>query len=135
VTAVLVDKIKERPHWAPAHLTQVSDNFIQENFFDSTSKYLQKMPTLSPPVWLQDATPSNPMKYALPREEEIGQVVKGADSTSHSFAITREELVEKFEQRRRGKAGVKEKVHEVVKRRCRVESDSDGKGWLVWKTQ
>lgn len=136
MTHVLIDKSKdkaERPAWSPSTIAEVPDDKIVFNFFSADSPYLRSAPTLERPAWLEKAEPSNPMRFALPREEEIGNVVKGSDGSSSAFAVTLDQLLSRFESRRRGKEGVEEKIREVVKRRCRVEPDSSGE-WLVWKS-
>jgi 3-hydroxyisobutyryl-CoA hydrolase len=102
-------------------------------FFSPSSPFLAAKPELAIPDYLNGVAPMDPMRYALPREAEIGTLVRGAHSTSSSFAITLPELVHKLETARGGKQGVREKVQEVVARRCRKEPDSAGQEWLVWK--
>ena len=73
------------------------------------------------------------MKHALPKEEDIGVVVRGAQSTGSTTGITLDELVSKFEQLHQGKLGVREKVVEVAQRRCdTVTNASSGLAWLKW---
>ena len=134
VKAVLVDRIKERPNWSPAGLNDVSAQTVA-NFFEPNSPYLTLAPELTIPPELTSGTRLNPiMKYALPSEEEIGSVVTGSHATGGGVGIRVEELLKKFGELRPGKLGVKEKIYEVVQRRCSVTDNADGNQvWLKWK--
>lgn len=136
VTHVLIDKVKHipRPAWSPDTLVEVPDDEVVFNFFNRDSKFLKATPKLEKPKWFKATSDSmDPMRYALPREEDIGKVVRGADGASAALAVTTDHLQNRFSSRTRGKEGVKEKIAEVVKRRCRVEPDSSGE-WLVWRS-
>ena len=135
VTAVLVDKIKERPAWSPARLEDVQDSEILDTFFSKFSPENKTAPELQPPSYLSGTkTSGSPMKYALPTEEEIRAMVDGSHSDSGATVITLDELLDKFHRMRGGKAGVRKKILEVVRRKCEEEPDkhSDQK-WLKWK--
>ncbi|KAF9469221.1 3-hydroxyisobutyryl-coenzyme A hydrolase [Collybia nuda] len=132
VTAVLVDKIKERPQWSPDALNEVSDEIVSR-FFSPSSPYLSSVPTLTIPKHLSSGT-SKPMKYALPTEDEIGTMVRGSHISGGGTGIRLDELVSKFNNLRPGKMGVKEKVLEVAHRKCEVVDNKDGNFvWLKWK--
>lgn len=74
------------------------------------------------------------MLYTLPTEEEIRQLVTGSHPSSGSTSLTKDELTEKLVKLRRGKLGVREKVSEVVSRRCIEELDTaSGTKYLRWK--
>jgi 3-hydroxyisobutyryl-CoA hydrolase len=128
VKAVIVDRIKERPNWSPATLKDVSAQVVA-NFFEPKSPYLTLAPELTIPAELTSGTKLKSMKYALPSEEEIGSVV-----TAAPFGVIRfEELLKRFAEKRPGKLGVKEKIYEVVQRRCNVTDNADGnRVWLKW---
>lgn len=131
--AVIVDRIKERPNWSPASLEDVSAQVVA-NFFEPKSPYLTLAPDLTIPVELTSGTKLNPMKYALPSEEEIGSVVTGSHVSGGGVGIQFEELLKRFAELRPGKLGVKEKIYEVVQRRCEVTDNADGnRVWLKWK--
>ncbi|EMD38215.1 hypothetical protein CERSUDRAFT_113364 [Gelatoporia subvermispora B] len=134
VTAVLVEKSKARPAWSPASLEEVQDSFILEQFFNKYSPQNGNVPAITPPEFLADSKPLNPMRFALPTEEEIGQMVSGSHPQSGSTEITLEELLAKFHSLKRGKLVVNEKIVEVVRRRCTTEEDKHlNKTWLKWK--
>lgn len=124
-----MDRIKERPDWSPASLTDVSMQIV-DRFFEPDSPYLTLAPELAIPAELTSGTKLTPMKYALPSEEEIRSEVIDTRSPS---GIQLEELLKTFARRRPGKMGVKEKIYEVVQRRCQVTDNEDGKVWLKWK--
>jgi 3-hydroxyisobutyryl-CoA hydrolase len=105
---VLVEKTRGRPAWSPDQFKDVSDTIVGR-FFETTSSYLGAVPTLTPPDFVSKGK-QNPMKFGLPSEEAILQVVK-------SRAMSLSELVAHFQA---SKQGVAEKVKEVVERRCDV---------------
>jgi 3-hydroxyisobutyryl-CoA hydrolase len=133
---VLVDKAHERPTWSPAHVDDVADSDVAAKFFSLDSEFLQKTPKIRIPEVFRNARSQSidPMRFALPREDDIGLVVKGAHGTSSSFAMTLPQLLEKFESMTGSKAGVREKILEVVSRKTTTTPrDSEGVEWLVWK--
>ena len=75
----------------------------------------------------------DPMRYGLPTEEEIKQVVRGEHPQSGALALTREEVVKKFLGMTGNKHGVSKKIYEVLERRCEVIQDPDNNGCLRWK--
>lgn len=72
------------------------------------------------------------MRHALPTEEEIGIVVTGGHRTSSDTGITRQELFQRAETLRPGKHGLREKLQEVLTRKCTEEKDDAGQLWLKW---
>ena len=128
--AKFVDRIKdaERPLWSPANLNDVSEEVVA-NFFEPKSPYLTLAPELTIPADLTSGTILNPAKYTLPSEKEIGDVVNAPGK-----GIQFEELLQKFTKLQPGKLGVKEKIYEVVQRRCELIDNAKGnKIWLKWK--
>ncbi|KAI0725831.1 3-hydroxyisobutyryl-coenzyme A hydrolase [Fomitopsis betulina] len=134
VTKVLVEKSRDaRPNWQPSTVAEVSDEFILKSFFPRLKASDTTSPRLHPPEWLAKANVMNPMIYGLPTEEEIGRMVVGSHKSSGSTVLTLDELVAKFVEIKGGKAGVREKIEEVVRRRCTTEEDKPaGKVWLKW---
>ncbi len=133
---MLVEKIKERPQWSPATLPEVKDEYILGNFFHKFSPENGTAPsiTLSDKLHLEPSKTGSPMLYTLPTEEEIRQLVTGSHPSSGSTSLTKDELTEKLVKLRRGKLGVREKVSEVVSRRCIEELDTaSGTKYLRWK--
>ncbi|KAF8163438.1 3-hydroxyisobutyryl-CoA hydrolase [Crassisporium funariophilum] len=133
VQAVIVDKIKGvRPNWSPSNLKDVSPQIIA-NFFEPSSPYLSSAPELTFPAEVTSGTLTNPMKYALPTEEEIGSVVMGSHASGGAVGIRFDELLARFAELRPSKLGVKEKLYEVVQRRCEITDNADGnRVWLKW---
>ncbi|KAF8911054.1 3-hydroxyisobutyryl-CoA hydrolase [Gymnopilus junonius] len=135
IRAVVLDKSKERPNWSPATLQEVTAEIVAR-FFDPKSPFLTEVPSLSLPAELTSGTVSNPWKYALPTEEEIGSLVTGSHASGGGLAFTLDELLTRFAEMRPGKMGVKEKVLEVVQRKCELTDNNDGnRVWLKWKHQ
>ncbi|KAG6814570.1 hypothetical protein H0H92_000098 [Tricholoma furcatifolium] len=139
ITTVLVQKRRnERPAWSPSSYTDVSDEIVSR-FFAKDSQYFSGVTSLSIPQSSRTEAASSPrlQKFALPTEDEIGAMVRGSHSAGGATGINLTELVTAFENIRRGKMGVREKVLEVAKRRCIIE-DNGGDGnfvWLKWKHQ
>ncbi|CDO73582.1 hypothetical protein BN946_scf185014.g52 [Trametes cinnabarina] len=135
VTAVLVDKIKERPNWSPSRLEDVNDSEILKTFFSTYTPEAGTAPKITPPDYLASANMLiDPMQFALPTEAEIRSMVDGSHKSSGATEITLDELLAKFDRLRRGKAGVREKILEVVRRKCVFEEDKHmDKKWLQWK--
>lgn len=73
------------------------------------------------------------MRYALPSQETIRLHVTQDTPGSGGLALTRDQVLEHFEQQTKGKGGVRDKVAEVLGRMCEEERSEDGKGWLRWK--
>ncbi|PPQ93242.1 hypothetical protein CVT25_015240 [Psilocybe cyanescens] len=135
VDAVIFKKTKERPNWSPSTLKEVSAEIVSR-FFDPKSPFLSSAPSLSFPAELTSGTISNPLKYALPTEEEIGSVVTGSHASGGGLGLRFDELLARFAELRPGKMGVKEKLLEVVQRRCELTDNADGNQvWLKWKHQ
>jgi len=133
VKALIVDKSYERPNWSPANLDDVSAEIVA-NFFEPNSPYLTLAPELTIPAELASGTKLDPVKYALPSEEEISGFVKGTHVTGSSSGIQFNELLRRVAELRPGKVGVKERLYEVVQRRCELTDNADGnRVWLKWK--
>lgn len=129
VTAVLVDKIKSRPKWSPDTLQEIPDEKITEMFFDSNSPLLSNVPHLS----LGPAQTVSTTNYALPSEKEIEMLVVGEHVASDDMSLNMHELLEKPDRLWRGKHGVREKLREVFRRRCRVvEATKNTESYIEW---
>jgi 3-hydroxyisobutyryl-CoA hydrolase len=132
VTAVLLTKPpKQRPSWSPATVEEVSPAFVSR-FFDADSKYLANTPVLSIPDNLARET-GDTMQFALPTEVAIAQRFRNAKHGT----IALPDLLSQFEGLdvfRPGKQGAREKVLEVLQRRCEFVDRDDGKQrhWLRW---
>lgn len=108
-------------------MSEVSKDIV-EKFFDPSSAY-----QLDIPDTLQVPSASRYFEYALPTEEEIGAAVKGSHANAGDMGATTEEIVALFERLRQGKLGVREKVQEVLQRRCTLIDNADGNFvWLKW---
>ncbi|TFK94747.1 3-hydroxyisobutyryl-coenzyme A hydrolase [Polyporus arcularius HHB13444] len=135
VTSVLVNKEKSRPAWSPAHLNEVNDEEIRRTFFSKFSPEQDTAPKITPPAYLpQPNQLADPMRYALPTEVEIRSMVDGSHRDSGATEITLDELLAKFDRARGRKPGMREKILEVVQRKCVSEQDKHmDKRWLKWK--
>ncbi|KAJ7137776.1 3-hydroxyisobutyryl-CoA hydrolase [Mycena epipterygia] len=135
VTAVLVAKSKERPDWKPSTLEEVTDEIV-ERFFSPHSKFLQDAPTIGNSVGeavIRGAS-ERKLRYALPTENDIRDVITGADPASGDMGYTLDDLLEYFYDSRGGKMGVNDKIIEVARRKTTVMDNEDGNFvWLRWK--
>jgi 3-hydroxyisobutyryl-CoA hydrolase len=124
---VVVKKVKDRPTWSPASLSQVDVAKLKAAFFQTGAN----SPQLMLPEALHESHPHPPsfLRYGLPAENELQTLVEGRHASSGSGALTLQELIAKAEDLRGGKRGVAEKVREVVSRRCAIDRD----GYLKWK--
>lgn len=74
------------------------------------------------------------MRFSLPTEQEIKNMVNGSHSTSGGSVLTKRELISKFEGLRKNKMGVREKIIDVVQRKCVEEASKDTvEKYLKWK--
>jgi len=135
VTAVLVNRSppEERPAWSPATVEKVTPAIVAR-FFDKGSQYLKNTPELSVPDNLASKA-VDPMRFALPTERAIAQHF----NHNKSRAIALPDLLAHFggvDVLRPGKQGVREKVLEVLQRRCEFVDKGDGKQrhWIRWST-
>ena len=130
---VLVEKVRnERPPWKPDSLTEVTEEIVGR-FFDG-SQYLQAVPPLDLELDSgKNGRQRDTMKFALPTEKEIEQVVRGEHPQSGAYALTLDELVQIFRNMKNDKKGVEEKVREVAARKCEVLEDPGNHRCLRWK--
>lgn len=126
-----MDKKKEgRPDWSPATLEEVSDEIV-DRFFHQESPYLESVPEFKYPLAMSQSR--NYSEYALPTEREIRDMVTGEHANGGDTGLTLDELVSSFEEMADGKMGVREKLYEVVDRKCELVDNADGnKVWLKW---
>ncbi|KIP12319.1 hypothetical protein PHLGIDRAFT_27447 [Phlebiopsis gigantea 11061_1 CR5-6] len=134
VTAVLVEKTKGRPAWEPSTVEEVNDTDVKAKFFSQFSPENGTAPTVDVPADVETipSKVSSPMRFALPTEYEIREMVVGSHPSSGGSAITKEELVQKFVALRKSKMSVREKILDVVQRKC-VEEPAEGEKYLKWK--
>ncbi|KAL0059988.1 3-hydroxyisobutyryl-CoA hydrolase [Marasmius tenuissimus] len=130
VEAVLVKKTKERPEWSPSTLEEVKNEKVDQFFSGEFNKDQIQLeipePFASNPIY-------KPSRFALPTEIDIRDMVVGSHATSSGSGITSNELVSKFSDLYSGKLGVREKVLEVITRKCQTVDNADGnRVWLKW---
>jgi 3-hydroxyisobutyryl-CoA hydrolase len=129
---VLVEKKKEEIAWSPGRLKEVTSEIVSR-FFALKSPYLEGAPELTISDEASDRV-ANAMKFGLPSEKEIGSVVMGQHSSGGEMSLRIDELLGRFGELRPGKIGVKEKIVEVIERRCDLIDNADGNQvWLRWK--
>lgn len=137
VTHVLIKKENDtRASWKPSTLSEVTDRAIDDHFFKTPAPFDEpKVPALSLAFRADpNRRAERPYKdyphrrYGLPRESDIRDAVSGDAPSSDGRAVTVEELTKRLEKEWNGKVGVRQKVVEVVARKC----DTDKNGYLKW---
>lgn len=129
---MLVKKNKETLSWSPGTLKEVTSGIVSR-FFELESPYLEGAPELTISDEVSDRVSSS-TRFALPSEREIGLVVMGQHSSGGEMSLRIDELLGRFGELRPGKMGVKEKILEVIERRCDLIDNADGnRVWLKWK--
>ncbi|KAF7311354.1 3-hydroxyisobutyryl-CoA hydrolase, mitochondrial [Mycena kentingensis (nom. inval.)] len=132
VTAVLVDKTKERPDWKPSSLDEVSDEIV-DRFFSPHSMYIQDAPKINLEELGRHPNAKRQLRFALPSENDIREVITGEDPASGDMGFTLDDVLEHFHDQRGGKIGVGDKILEVVRRKTSVVDNEDGNYvWLRW---
>ncbi|KAG8757135.1 hypothetical protein FRC12_010383 [Ceratobasidium sp. 428] len=124
VNALLVEKSKDRPRWSPATLEDTPSDVIKQ-FFDQNSPYVASAPRLK----LNRSSPPEDKftRYALPNEGVVQAAIQGSLPGSGSFALTPAELIASFERKYGQKIGLRQKIEEIIDRRCKVVD-----GYLEW---
>ncbi|KAI7869753.1 ClpP/crotonase-like domain-containing protein [Spinellus fusiger] len=126
VNAVLVSRTQ--PEWQPATLDQVNDKTLLSEYFDSPSE--QSLELLN----TKDYKDSPYLKFALPTEEEIRQVVTGEAPNVGDYALSYDDVVEHFVTERKSKQGVRQKVAEVLDRKTHALGSGSDKS-LQWSDE
>jgi len=113
VSSLLIRKPKTTPQWKPASLEAVSDAQVDSFFSPRPTLQLLSQNDYSdyPHAWI-----------GLPREQEVQDFVG-------EKRVTVEQVVEHFERKTGGKMGVREKVSEILGRKCDVLEE----GMMSWK--
>lgn len=120
VFARLIRKPAETPKWQPASI-ESSLNSNTGEFFKVEGE--QKLQLINAKLGADDYHEYPHRWLGLPSEQDILTVALEGQKTAH-------EVIEHFVNARRGKAGVREKVSEVLARKTRA-SEEDG-GILSW---
>ena len=116
VSAKLIHKPASKPVWNPSSIADVQHGDVNK-FFDESGA--RRMDLLSNDFAYSEYPHRD---LALPREEEV------RDALAQRERWSKNELVKAFTKGRRGKAGVKEKVEDVIARKCLTGED----GSLSW---
>ena len=130
VTTKLITKSSHPPQWSPSTLAAISSQTV-ESFFRTTDMQRLQLISRGNGRWAE-----YPQRFTLPREEEIKQVVQHVgtlanieDAAHARHRAARHTVTAELVQRTGGKFGVREKVAEVLARRCDVGVD----GKLIWR--
>ena len=114
VQARLISKPPTTPIWNPPTLNGVKESMVDQ-MFEKEGRRLELLGE-------QRAYKQYPFQLGLPREEKVAELVMQG-------GLTRKKVVDRLRREMNGRVGVKEKVEEIVERRCVVGDD----GILVWK--
>ncbi|BFZ64297.1 3-hydroxyisobutyryl-CoA hydrolase [Saitoella coloradoensis] len=136
VEAKLVLKGKDRPNWQPANIEDV-DQDIQKWYFDvkMDDPELELLPR--PRSWIPyKGMPHHRAKHYqvdLPNEAEVKQLIEGMHRDGGVNAWLAEEVVDFFVQNRRGRAGVAEKVRDILARKTKLRAAGERElSTLMW---
>ncbi|PCH34159.1 3-hydroxyisobutyryl-CoA hydrolase [Wolfiporia cocos MD-104 SS10] len=127
--AVLTGRMPDETPWYPDALEKVSDSYIQEEFFHKYSPERGTAPRIRLYNLPHNVEPADAMRFSLPSEEEIRRMV---EENNHGSLLSLEELAAKIKSSTRDKAGVEEKIFDVVSRKCTQLDDSQGRMRLMW---
>ncbi|KAJ9501353.1 3-hydroxyisobutyryl-CoA hydrolase [Exophiala xenobiotica] len=124
VSARLINKPPTKPEWKPANLAEVSNEDVDE-FFKMPPGF-EAMTLLEPHEGALDQqfTDYPHAVFALPRESDIEKVVRTYGRQGSRAVI--DEVAKKWNH----KAGVREKVQEVIARKTRTAGEG-----ISWKSQ
>ncbi|EHY54230.1 3-hydroxyisobutyryl-CoA hydrolase [Exophiala dermatitidis] len=125
VTARLINKPPTKPQWKPATLEEVSKEAVDEFFADSSEEEALTLVDPYPGALDQHYTEYPHAVFSLPREIDIQGVVRSYGRQGSKRVI--EEVLKKWNH----KAGVREKVEEVLARKT---ISADGKA-ISWKSK
>ena len=115
VSAKLIRRPAETPVWQPASLDEVSDADVEAFFTDEPT--LQLLTTGDAAAYT-----SYPYGYiGLPREADVAAVIREGESRD------KESVIQHFLEQKAHKAGVREKVEEILNRKTEARN-----GLLVW---
>lgn len=120
VSARLIHKPRTIPIWEPSTVHEVQDSAVDKYFLTEGEKRL----TLPG----EGTYKEYPTRMRLPTEQEVRKAVEQVTQTEKIPRDLKWKVVNKMLKDRNGKLGVKEKVEEVLERKCGV----DDKGWLTW---
>ena len=74
------------------------------------------------------------MRFSLPTQEEVRHYIMQDTPFSGGLAVSQDQVLRYFEEKTHGKGGVKEKVSDVLDRKCELEKGADTQNpWLRWK--
>ena len=118
VSARLIHKPSTKPQWRPSSLEAVTDEDVDSFFRVEEGEEGLRLLTEG---YDYDRYPFE-RELGLPREEHVEEVVRSGRP------LGRKGLVDAMVEAKEGKIGVREKVEEIVARRC----DVDGEGRAVW---
>ncbi|KAF9246349.1 3-hydroxyisobutyryl-coenzyme A hydrolase [Melanogaster broomeanus] len=127
ISAVLIDKIQGRPVWSPDKVEDVSSEIV-DRFFSEDSTYRSAVPQLSAPDYLKHRS-FEPMTFALPTESEILKLI---ETSCKAGPVPLSDLLTEMDGLVKRKFGTKEKIIDIVHRRCEVVA-SEGTTIVTWK--
>jgi 3-hydroxyisobutyryl-CoA hydrolase len=120
-----VDKIRDRPAWSPSTLDEVSEDFVIHNFFSSQSPYIKPKPELNIPDGL--LVPNNTNRFAMPSAGAVRRYILNDGAKG----VTRNQVIQHFEERTNWKGGVTERILDILNRKTKVQKDPDTNRELI----
>lgn len=121
VSARLIEKPPIQPIWNPSKVDEVQDTAVDHYFRVEGEERL---------MLLREGTYTEyPVHMGLPTESEVKKAMEDGLETGQNAYSLRRMVKHKMLKDMNGKVGVREKVAEVLQRKCGV----DDKGRLIWK--
>ncbi|ORZ17699.1 ClpP/crotonase-like domain-containing protein [Absidia repens] len=130
VEGSLLNKPRRKPQWDPPTLHDITDEDIEQLYFTKPSPNSLTLPSS------MDLFNYPYARFSLPTEEDVRLAVtgEGREFGFEGRLTTVDEVIFWFEKGHKKKAGVKEKVMDILKRKTYIifDADNNGKEVLQW---
>ncbi|KAI8328492.1 ClpP/crotonase-like domain-containing protein [Chlamydoabsidia padenii] len=124
VKGSLLNKPRKKPEWDPPTLQDITDEDVEQLYFTKPSPNSLNLPSDL------DLHTYSYSRFSLPTEEDVHLAVTGQGSFGP--LETTQEVIQWFEKGHKNKAGVKEKVTDILERKTTLIFDKSGKQVLYW---
>ncbi|KAI8092747.1 ClpP/crotonase-like domain-containing protein [Halteromyces radiatus] len=130
VDASLLNKPRRKSEWMPPTLKDISDDDIEQLYFTKPSPNALKLPSN------MDLINYPYTRFSLPTEEDVRLAITGdgPEFGLEGRLLTAQDVLQWFEKGHRRKAGVKEKIMDILERKTTTVNDSNNNPILQWKS-
>jgi 3-hydroxyisobutyryl-CoA hydrolase len=124
VEATFLSKPRRKPHWEPPHISDISDEEIDQLYFTEPSPNLLTLPSTL------DLRQYPYSRFSLPTEKEVRLAVtgEGPEFRIEGRLKEKDEIISWFKNGHKGKWGVEEKVQDIINRKT-VATEEEGRVW------